>query len=293
MLDVAQHIRLSQKLQYEDLDWDLARKHGITAREAENLQFFADIESQTVFYMMEVVKLKVARAPELLTFLTIWNYEEFFHAQAITRFLTEVGHAVPAASERSASVRGTAQLRATVEDWVQQTIAATMPKTFVALWQSWGAAAELITTQAYEQMMRDTRNPVLAELCRRIAKQERRHFAWYHEAARQYLTDNRVAQRFTRKMFEVNWTPVGSGVKTKAQIAELIARLFPGQRIYEVFGMVDRRMGQLPGMQGFNVCSKHADKIQALLPPDARVRRERVVDTSDRGGDEMMPAVAM
>jgi len=289
MPDVAQHIRLSHKLQYEDLDWGLARKHGISTKEAECLQFFADIESQTVFYMMEVVKLKVARAPELLTFLTIWNYEEFFHAQAITKFLTEVGHVVPAASERSTSVRGTAQVRAQVEDWVQQGIAATMPKTFVALWQSWGAAAELITTQAYEQMMRDTRNPVLAELCRRIAKQERRHFAWYQEAAREHLTGNRFAQKFVRKMFEVNWTPVGSGVKTKAQIAGLIARLFPGQRIYEVFGLVDRRMGQLPGMEGFSVCSKHADKIQALLPPEARVVRDHVIDTSDQGGEEMMP----
>ncbi len=293
MPDVAQHIRLSHKLHYDDLDWELARKHGITAKEAECLQFFADIESQTVFYMMEVAKLKVARTPQLLTFLTIWNYEEFFHAQAITKFLTAVGHDVPAPGERSTEVRRTAQLRAKVEDVVQQGIAATMPRTFVALWQSWGAAAELITTQAYEQMMRDTKNPVLAELCRRIAKQERRHFAWYHDAAKEYLRGNRWAQGFVKWMFEVNWTPVGSGVKSPAQIAELIARLFPGQRIYEVFGMVDRRMSQLPGMDGFDVCSKHADKIQALLPPEARVLRDRVIDTSDRGGEEMMPAAAI
>ena len=105
MPDIQQQLSASHKVQYEDLDWALARKHGINDKEAECLQFFADIESQTVFYMMEALKLEVAKTPELLTFLTIWNYEEFFHAQAITRFLTEIGQATPAASERSTSVR--------------------------------------------------------------------------------------------------------------------------------------------------------------------------------------------
>jgi rubrerythrin len=271
--DVAQHLDLSHKLQYTDLDWEVARKHGITAREQECLQYFADIESQTVFYFLEVAKLEVARDPTLLAFLTIWNYEEFFHAQAITRFLTEIGVAVPMANERSTQVRRTAQLRATVEDWIQISLARAVPRSFVALWQAWGAAAELLTTQAYEELMRRTGNPVLAELCRRIAKQERRHFAWYYEASREYLDGKPFTQRLVRKVFDTMWTPVGSGVKSPAQVATLIARLFPGSRIYEVFGHVDHRMGQLPGLRGFDVCSRYADKIQPMLPPDARVAR--------------------
>jgi rubrerythrin len=271
--ELAQHLDLSHKLQYTDLDWELARKHGITANEAECLSYFADIESQTVFYFLEVAKLEVARDPTLLAFLTIWNYEEFFHAQAITRFLAEVGVPVPPANERSTQVRRTAQWRATFEDWIQISIARSMPKTFIALWQSWGAAAELLTTQAYEELMRNTANPVLAELCRRIAKQERRHFAWYYEASRERLTGQRFAQKAVRKVFELLWTPVGSGVKTPAQVAGLIARLFPGQRIYDVFGHIDHRMGLLPGLDGFDVCSRYADKVQTMLPPEARVAR--------------------
>jgi rubrerythrin len=271
--DVAQHLELSHKLVYTDLDWDLARRHGITPVEAECLQYFADIESQTVFYMMEVAKLEVAREPELLAFLTVWNYEELFHAHALTRLLTEVGVAAPPASARTGEVRRTAQARARVEDWIQVSLARTMPRTFVALWQAWGAAAELLTTQAYEEIMRSTANPVLAELCRRIAKQERRHFAWYYEASRERLAGRPFSQRAVRKVFELMWTPVGSGVKSPAQVAALIARLFPGKRIYEVFGHVDHRMGMLPGMAGFAVCSRYADKLQTLLPPAARVAR--------------------
>lgn len=278
MPDLAQHIDLSHKLQYEDLDWDLARRHGITARESECLQYFADIESQTVFYMLEAAKLEAIREPGLLTFLTIWNYEEFFHAQAITRFLVEVGVAVAPAAERSADVRRGAQLRATLEDWFQQSLAKLMPRTFVALWQTWGAAAELLTTQAYEELMRRTANPVLRELCRRIAKQERRHFAWYYEVARERLAGQPVAQRLVREIFERFWTPVGSGVKSPADTAGLIARLFPGTRIFEVFGHVDHRIGQLPGMAGFAVCARYADRVQALLPPEARVARTGAED---------------
>jgi rubrerythrin len=280
------HLELSHKLVYDDLDWALARKHGISATELECLQFFADIESQTVFYMMEVAKLKVVRQPELLAFLTVWNYEEFFHAQAISRFLDEVGHPAMPASERSSEVRRTAQLRARIEDYVQITLSKATPTAFIALWQMWGAAAELITTQAYEEIARTTENPVLAELCRRIAKQERRHFAWYFETARERLEGQRFSQWLARKVFELNWTPVGSGVKTPAQIAELIARLFPGPRIYEVFATVDKRMAQLPGMHGFDVCSKHADKIQALLPPAARVTRDPSVSSGVEYVDE-------
>lgn len=273
MPDLASQIHHSHKLVYDDLDWSLARTHGITPREVEALQFFADIESQTIYYMLEVAKLQVARVPHLLTFLTIWNYEEFFHAHAITRFMSEVGVEVPPAGERASDVRRTAQLRAKLEDMFQVTLSKAMPQTFLALWQAWGATQELLTCHAYEALGRDTANPVLAELARRIGKQERRHFAWYYESARELLEGDRIAQRVTRLIFERNWTPVGSGVKSPAQIAEQFARMFPGQRIYQVLGTIDRRMSALPGMNGFDVCSRYADRIQSMLPMHARVTR--------------------
>ena len=63
MSDIAQHIAVSDRVDIEDLDWDLARKHGLTDREVENLKFFADVESQTVYYFLEVAKLQVVRDP--------------------------------------------------------------------------------------------------------------------------------------------------------------------------------------------------------------------------------------
>ena len=270
MSDIAQHIAVSDRVDIEDLDWDLARKHGLTDREVENLKFFADVESQTVYYFLEVAKLQVVRDPELLTFLTMWNYEEYFHSHAITRLMQECGVKIENATERSTKVRAGARFKAKLEDFLQTMMARTMPKRFVALWMFWGALQECLTMQAYEEVIRTTQNPVLAEMFRRIAKQERRHFAYYFGQARDRLTDNRRAQRFCRFIAKHFYSPVGSGVKSEAEAAALVARLFPGKRIFDVMSYIERRMAQLPGMQGLDACTRWAAKIQPMLPHELR-----------------------
>src|SRR3954463_11411182 len=137
MSDILQHIAVSERVDIEDLDWELARKHGLSDREVESLKYFADIESQTVYYFLEVAKLQVSRDPELLTFLTMWNYEEYFHSYALTRLLTECGVPVESATERSTKIRAGARFKARLEDLGQTLIARLMPRTFVALWMFW------------------------------------------------------------------------------------------------------------------------------------------------------------
>ena len=270
MSDIAQHIAVSHKVEFEDLDWELARKVGLTRREIESLTYFADIESQTVYYFLEVAKLQVARDPELLTFLTMWNYEEYFHSYALTRMLTECGVAVESPTERSSKIRAGARLKARHEDFVQTVIAKLMPRTFVALWMFWGSLQECLTTQAYEELAHETKNPVLAEMCRRIAKQERRHFAYYFNQAKEKLEGRSWAQRFVRWIAKRFYAPVGGGVKTDAEGARLVAQLFPGDRIFEVMSYIEKRMAQLPGMEGLDCCTRWAAKVQHMLPPETR-----------------------
>lgn len=276
MSDIAQHVAVSQRVDIEDLDWGVARKIGLTAREIETLKFFADIESQTVYYFLEVAKLQVARDPELLTFLTMWNYEEYFHSHAITRLMQECGVPVEDATDRSTRIRAGARLKAKLEDFAQTMMAKLMPKRFVALWMFWGALQECLTTQAYEEVIRSTPNPVLAEMFRRIAKQERRHFAYYYGQARDRLVDNKRNQRFCRYIVQKFYAPVGSGVKDDAQAAALVAGLFPGKRIYEVMGYIERRMAQLPGMEGLDACTRWAAKIQPILPEELRAQPDPI-----------------
>ena len=275
MSDIAQHIAVSQRVAIEDLDWELCRRVGITDQEVESLKFFADVESQTVYYFLEVAKLQVVRDPELLTFLTMWNYEEYFHYHAITRLLTECGVPVESATERSTQVRASARFKASFEDFLQTMMAKLMPKRFVSLWMFWGAIQECLTMQAYEEIIRSTNNPVLEEMFKRIAKQERRHFAYYFNQARDRLDNNKANQRFCRFVVNKFYAPVGSGVKSESESVQLIARLFPGDRIIEVMSYIEKRMAQLPGMEGLDACSKWAHKIQPLLPVEMRAPSAR------------------
>lgn len=270
MSDIAQHIAVSHKVEFEDLDWNAARKAGLTAQEIDSLKYFADIESQTVYYFLEVAKLQVARDPELLTFLTMWNYEEYFHSYALTRLMEECGVPVESATERSTKIRAGARFKAKFEDVVQGMIAKTAPQAFIGLWMFWGALQECLTTQAYEELANQTKNPVLEELCRRIAKQERRHFAYYFGNAKKRLEGRPGTQRFVRMIAKSFYAPVGGGVKTDEEGARLVAQLFPQERIFEVMSYIEKKMALLPGMAGLDCCTRWAAKVQPMLPPETR-----------------------
>lgn len=280
MSDIAQHLAVSRRVDIEDLDWETARRVGLTKREIESLHYFADIESQTVHYFLEVAKLKVARDPELLTFLTMWNYEEYFHSYALLRLLEECGVPVESATDRAQKIRAGARWKARLEDLAQVAISKLMPKTFVALWMFWGSLQECLTTQAYEELADTTQNPVLEELCRRIAKQERRHFAYYYGQAKKKLTGRRFAQRFVRWIANSFYAPVGGGVKTDAEGAQIVAQLFPNDRIFEVMGYIERKMGHLPGMEGLDCGTRWATRVQPMLPPETRASSVRSLEAA-------------
>src|SRR5688572_32490021 len=132
--EIARHIQVSQKVEVDDLDWKLARRHGLSQHEIDSLGYFADVESQTVYYFLEVAKLQVSRTPEFLTFLTMWNYEEYFHSYALTRLLEECGVRVETATERSTRIRAGARFKAKFEDFGQTMIAKVAPQAFIGLW---------------------------------------------------------------------------------------------------------------------------------------------------------------
>jgi rubrerythrin len=280
MSDIAQHIAVSNRVDIEDLDWDLARKHGLTPREIESLKCFIDVESQTVYYFLEVAKLEVARDPDLLTFLTMWNYEEYFHSLAITRLLKECGVEIDDPTARSTKVRANALIKSKIEDFAQTAMAKLVPQRFVALWMFWGALQECLTMQDFEAVIRDTKNPVLAEMFRRIAKQERRHFAYYFGQARERLANNKANQRFCRFIAQRFYSPVGSGIKTEEQIAEQMGRIFPRERLFEVMSYIERRMAQLPGMAGLDSLTRYAAKVQPMLSADLRASAEVVASST-------------
>src|SRR5262249_11100698 len=157
--------------------------------------YFSDIESQTIMYMRDILNTKGVLDPDVMSFLTVWNYEEFYHGQALAKLLAECGH--PLVKNRIGEIREKALFTETCKRWRAMAFPQLFPSEFIALYMSWGALNEITTLRGYESIEKTTRNPVLFELCQRIAKQERRHFAWYYNNAAERLKASRRAQALT------------------------------------------------------------------------------------------------
>jgi hypothetical protein len=257
--DFDRYVSTSSKILVDDLDWSEARRVSLTRDEVFILTYFSDIESQTVFYLRDLLHTKAAKEPEVLGFLTMWNYEEFFHGRALARLLAECGH--PLEDERISHVRRRSQVSEVVEALGAKLISKLFRNQFPSVYMSWGATQEITTLRGYEQLGRHTRNPVLREICERIAKQERRHFAWYFNGARARLEQSRLARRLTRTLLERFWSPVGAGVKTKAEVVHMIGLLFPGRSGDAAAEEIDATISRLPGLAGIRLMRPYLSMV--------------------------------
>jgi hypothetical protein len=250
--DVERYITNSAKIEINDLDWDEAKRAGLNADEV------FDIESQTIRYLKMLLAMKIAFRPAIAAFLSTWSYEEFFHGYALARLLAECGH--PLEENRVELVKKKAGINEWLEKVMGPLVSRVFSNQFPALYMSFGAVQELTTLRGYERLGERTQNPILRVLCQRIARQERRHFAWYFNNAREQLTGSRSAQLITRKLIELVWVPVGAGVKTRNEVVRLFSILFPGSYGEELVSEIDTRIGTLPGLRGVRLMQSYFKK---------------------------------
>lgn len=268
-------VDLSGPVATDDLDWERARRIGIEPGEARILRYISDTETHTILYMRDLLGGHTARDPEITTFLGIWVYEECWHGRAIDRFLAEVGHA-PRRDHFSRVTEGSA-LKETVEAALGQLVASLTPK-FVATHMTWGAINELTAAATYQALERRTANPILATLCRRLAKQERKHFSFYYHQARRRLADDRTAQRLCRFALRNFWDIVGSGVGDDGDLGYLTATLFGDEASRRSLAEAEETIATLPGMSWFAMIRPAVERLAERhlreTPADsARARR--------------------
>lgn len=251
VLDMERFLQVSGRLQIDDIDWATARQHGLSEKEKHILTYFSDIEGQTVMYLRDLLSTKAAEEPAVIAFLTMWNYEEFFHGDALAKLLKECGKDLGAA--RIANVRKSAGVSEALEAAASSVLSRIFADEFPAVHAAWGATQEITTLRGYEEIQRTTQNPILRTLCERIAKQERRHFAWYYNSAKERLAKSKKAQKLTYFLMSKFWTPVGAGVKTKDEVQGLIKALFPRDMAWKLAEEIDGKIGSLPGLNGIRL----------------------------------------
>jgi rubrerythrin len=266
-MDLDRYLNASEQIRTDDLDWALAAKVGLTPDEVFILTYFSDIEGQTIFYLRDLLRGEAAMQPEVIGFLSMWNYEEYFHGRALAKLLDVCGHSLE--KQRIAAVRKSAKLQEIVEANLIAFGATIFPRDFPGIPMSWGASQEITTLRGYELLGARTKNPILAELCERIALQERRHYAWYFNSAREILTRSAWARKITRFAMDAFWSPVGVGVKSEMEMLRLIHLFFPGEEGMKLAVDIDQKLGQLPGLENISLMRQYATKAAAAFGPGA------------------------
>ncbi len=242
--------RLSEKLEVDDIDFDTFRDQPLSPDALRCLRYMHDVENHTVCYLRDVLVTRAHRDPEVTSFLTLWNYEEFWHGEAIAGILE--AHDEVAGNGRVAALR---QRLSRVDAWkpLSFQVASAITPHLTAVHMTWGAVNEWTTQAAYARLANLAGHPTLSELLRRIMKQEGRHIDFYASQARTRLADSRGAQRITRWALRRFWAPVGTGVVPEREVEFLRTFLFGDDDGRAMADRIDRRVDRLPGLGGLNL----------------------------------------
>ena len=124
---------------------------------------------------------------------------------------------------------------------------------------AWGRST-MMAAMAYMQLAQYTRNKELTKLLLRMAKDERRHQAFYYHQA-----ERRMGTRWARCWPVWGWTTCGrrsasASVGTN-DLAFIAWMLLDSQRGRDELRHSDRMMGRLPGMSGCNLTFRRVDAL--------------------------------
>ncbi len=247
-IEMERYLKHSKRVDVTDLDFSRALDYPLSENELRCLTYMMDIESHTIVFLKGILNTCAVRDPETTAFLSCWAYEEFFHGHTLREFLKAGG--VEFSPTRSAEL----QKDATFREWLEgigASLLCQMTRHFHGVYLTWGAISELTTLEAYGVLAGRTAHPILGELLRRLAKDERRHFSFYYNKAREQLVHPR-AQKLTAFILKKFWLPVGAGIKPDEEVT-FISRFVLGDAAgAKVARRIDSIIAKLPGMAWFD-----------------------------------------
>ncbi|HEX2679717.1 MAG TPA: ferritin-like domain-containing protein [Candidatus Dormibacteraeota bacterium] len=244
----------SKKVDVTGIAWDEVASHRLSKGDLFSLHYMMDIENHVPLYLSHLLVTRACMDPILTAFLACWNYEELWHGENIGKLLNLYGIEFDT-QDRIANVRANLGFKNSAS------ILATMTgswlfKDFSAVYLTIGAINELTTLTGYGALIRKSGHPVLKDLLGRIIKDERRHFAFYYNSAKEWLSGNKRAQTVDRWMLDRVWVPVGHGVKTQEEVDAISMYLFDDEQGEEELLDIDAKIGKLPGLGGIQLMSK-------------------------------------
>lgn len=259
--DVDTFARLGGRLDLTGVDLEHGfDDHPLDGASLRCLQYMHDIEHHTSCYLRDILATKAHRDSEVTTFLTVWNYEEHWHGEAIGQVLA--AHGRPAGHSRVTSVRRDLPKGDRLRP-VAFLVGSAVLRDMVAVQLVWGAVNEWTTQAAYALLGQRSEHPVLSDLLRRIMRQEGRHIDFYSTEARRRLASSPKAQRLTRFALRRLWKPVGHGVRPEDETGFVVQHLFSGPDGEKAAQRIDRQVDRLPGLSGLHLVERTVERYAA------------------------------
>ncbi len=251
MFDFNRYSQVAGKLEVDDLDIASAfREKPLDEDVLRCVRYMHDVEHHTTCYLRNLLNTKAHHDPEITDFLTIWNYEEHWHGEALGQVLR--AHGEPAGATRVAAMRERLgwKLTGSPLPWLALS---SVTRHFLAVHMVFGTINEWTTQGGYARVVTLADHPTLGELLRRIMKQEGRHIDYYRTKSVELLEGDRAAQKTVRRFLKVLWSPVGTKVMPTDETRHLVQTLFGGPEGTVISDRVDRRIDALGGLEGLGL----------------------------------------
>src|SRR5260221_1746440 len=195
--DLERYKKVVGRLEVEDIDFGSFRYHPLGPAELRCVRYMHDVEHHTACYLRNLLNTKAHNDPEITEFLTLWNFEEHWHGEALGQVLA--AHGEPGSSRRVQQMRTRLGWRLSSSPllWVGFSAAT---KHFPAVHMTFGVINEWTTQAGYSRLVAVADHPTLTELLKRIMRQEGRHIDYYLDQAKQQLASGPGAPRQTTRM---------------------------------------------------------------------------------------------
>src|SRR5262249_18242365 len=223
-IDIDTYTKRAGRLNLDGIDFDTFRPQPLDRATIRCLRYMHDIEHHTVCYLRDLLATPAHADHEVTSFLTMWNFEEFWHGDAIGRVLA--AHGEPAGPRRVEALRRSQRWTDRFGPTLHALGSSIVGASYTAVHMTWGAMNEWTTQAGYARLAARADHPTLTELLRRIMRQEGRHVDFYASQAMARLAGNRRAQRLTRFALTRYWRPVGSDVMPETEVCFLVNHLF-------------------------------------------------------------------
>lgn len=251
--DIETYKRLVAPVDVADVDFNAFRERPLDPATLRCLRYMHDVEQHTVCYLRDLLVTRSHRDPEMTTFLTFWNFEEYWHGEVIGQILSVHGEA--AGPERIAPMREKLGWRDHLAPLASMAASAAV-KDFAAVHMTWGAVNEWTTQAGYARLAARANHPVLSDVLKRIMRQEGRHIDFYATQAKALLARSAVARRLTRFALTKLWAPVGSSVMPDDEVTFVANHLLGGDEGRVFAQRIDRRIDALPGLEGLRLVER-------------------------------------